>query len=143
MWRDSSTMPNWRDLVLPTESLYVNPDCRSVYSDWSDGSDITSCAEFEPFSDEVAECNGLSCASCGGSSPGSDNMDQINWSMFEPARKRTPSHVLATELWLLRWGLYLFILFYFNIVNAFRTRLFYQTFLKPIVDFCWNVCYKF
>lgn len=97
-------MPNWRDLVLPTESLYVNPDCRSVYSDYSDGSDVTSCAEFEPFSDEVAECNGFNCPSCG-SSPASDNMDQINWSMFEPAnRRRLSSNVLATELWMLRSG---------------------------------------
>lgn len=101
-------MPNWRDLVLPTESLYVNPTCHSVYSDWSDGSSIDSLAEFEPFSDEVAECNGAHCASCGDpASPSSDNMDQINWSMFEPARKAR-GNVLAADLWMLKWGMLFF-----------------------------------
>lgn len=98
-------MPNWRDLVLPSEDLYVNPMCSasSVYSDFSDGSDVCSAGcEFEPFSDDIAECTGCGCYS---PSSGSD-MEVLDWSMFEPARKNRPKPgtVLTAELHLLANG---------------------------------------
>lgn len=70
--------------MLPSDDLYVNPMCDSIYSDFSETSDVCSAGcEFEPFSDDIAECTGCGCYS---PSSGSD-MEVLDWTLFEPARR--------------------------------------------------------
>lgn len=128
-------MPNWRDLVLPSESLYVNPSCHSVYSDWSECSSVDSLAEFEPFSDEVAECTGASCCT---SSPNSDVMTNINWALFEPAKKRV-ENLLTAELWMLKWGSYYFFFLLLLLWVDMETLIIYVIFYVFIL---WSFVFK-
>lgn len=89
-------MPGWRDLVLHQTELYINPLCEDDISCCSECSSVCS-ADFEPFSDDIVECNGCGCLSASSES----DMETLNWNMFEPERRKKWTRVLAATLHLL------------------------------------------